>query len=142
MASDAETKIAEALYRHLAALVLVPALKIAWTNMDFRGAAKVGHLRVSLIRATAEGATIPFDGHIRHSGIFQVDVMWPQGAGPIGALRRADAIREHFARGTRLVEDDVCVQINRPPSVGPSLQNPPYLQVPVSVRYEAFIQGV
>lgn len=136
MADFVETSIAEALFARLATLVLTPAMEIAWPNISF-DPPTAGYLRATPVPNLASQVTLGDAGKNRFGGLFQVDVFWPQNDGIRPALERAGAVAAHFKRGTVLTRDGINVRITRPPEVRPHLQSPPYLQVPVMIRYQA-----
>lgn len=136
MATYVEGIIFEALAIKLAALTLSPAVPIAWPNIDESGIPG-DYLRPTHIPSPTSQITLGDDGQNRHVGTFQVDVFWRVGQGLSAPLARAGAIAAHFRRGTVLVNGSIAVRVIRPPSVGPALQEPTHLMVPVSIRYQA-----
>lgn len=136
MATYVETSITEALLAQLATLVLSPVLPIAYPNVTFTPPA-AGYLRATPVPNIANQVTLGSSGKNRFEGLFQVDVFLPQNAGISTVLEKAGAVAAHFKRGTTLTRDGINVRITRPPEVRPHLQSPPYVQVPVMIRYQA-----
>lgn len=135
MSQYANTKIYEALRDHLVDLTFTPALPIAWPNYDIAGFSG-NHLVVSFLPMRKEQITCGDSGLNRHSGYFQIDVMWLPGTGSVAVLETAGAIAAHFKRGTVLPTDLGHVRIIHPPlEVGP-VQERPLAMYPVSVRYQ------
>jgi hypothetical protein len=136
--SGVETRIYEALAAQLAALALTPAMPIAWPNVDFKPPA-TGYLRASFLPAATGAFARSGTGSNEHRGIFQIDVFWPENKGETEPSNKAAAIIAHFKRGTVLSREGATIRIDDPPYRGPSLQEPGFLQIPVSVPYHAFI---
>jgi hypothetical protein len=112
------------------------AASFAWQNVD-SDPTSTGYLRVFHIPAPTEKESLGDNGMNRHSGLLQVSVLWPESAGIITPTERAGAVVSHFKVGTVIAADDVFVRIIRPPSIAPALQVPPYLHLPVTIRYIA-----
>lgn len=139
MSAAPETAIWNALASRMQTLTLSPALPIAWPNVAFENPTTAGaFLRVNFLPNPAEAVTIPHDGWDRHSGIMQVDVMWPEGEGIAPAMQRAEAVAAHFPRGWQVRNDGVLVQIVRRGTIAPAIQDPPFVMVPVSIRFLSF----
>ena len=72
-----------------------------------------------------------------YRGVMQIDVFWPAGLGLVAPLEMAAALIAFFPRGSQLAGDDLTVSINEPPYLGPALQEPGWIQIPVSIRFRA-----
>lgn len=130
-----EATIADGLLRALSNAPIGLFVPIVYPNMPFQPAGET-YLRASYVpSATSSVDLVQWD---RHSGILQIDVMWPENRGVSGGLRLADEIAQYFKRGTRIVESGTVIQILRTPGVGGPIVDPPYQQIPVSVYYECF----
>ncbi len=137
MATYVETKIERALMYHMSTLVLSPVMSVAYPNADFTPPA-AGYLRATHVPNTANQVTMGSNGKNRFLGLLQIDIMWPQNSGGYSApMERAGAVAAHFKRGTNITLDGVTVRIVRPPETRPMLKSPPYVQVPVMIRYQA-----
>lgn len=136
MATYVETKIFEGLLNHLSGLTLSPTMSIAWPGVAFTPPA-AGYLRVRHFPNVTDQVTLGTSGKNRHVGTFQVEVLWPQDGGESTPKERAGAIVARFKRGTSITRESVIIRIIRPPSIAPSLEEPPYLSIPVSIRYQA-----
>jgi hypothetical protein len=137
MATGIETRILEALNAQLAALVLSPVVPIAWQNKSFTPSG--AYLRPWLLPVRTDALTVSVLGSNDYAGLYQVDVFWPSGSGLTDPMERASAIAAHFKRGTRISREGITVRIDDPPWPGPALQEPNWIQVPVSVPYRAFV---
>ena len=136
MATYIQTKIFNALATKLAALTFSPALPIAWPNVNFTPPdANTGYIRAQLFPATAEQTTLGTDGQNRHTGIFQVDVIWPENQGLTAPTEKAGAIADHFKRGTLLTTDSIALRIDQPPLVRGIIVDGGTIQIPIDVRY-------
>lgn len=135
MTTTVETYIFEALTERLASIDPALDLPIAWPNVNFSAVGP--YLRASHLPSPTDQITLGEDGFNRHVGVFQVDVMWIEGDGIASAMKSADAVVAHFQRGTTMINASVFIRIIRPPSVGPAIQDPPMIQIPVSIRYQA-----
>jgi hypothetical protein len=134
-----ETRIFEALGGWLAALMFSPVVPIAWPNKAFVSSGT--YLRPWLLPAPTEAMTLSAAGPNDYRGIFQVSVFAAVDAGPTAPLETASAIAAHFKRGTRLTRDGINVWMDDPSWVGPMIQEPDVLQLPVSVPYRAFVSN-
>jgi hypothetical protein len=99
------------------------------------------YLRPWLLPAPTEAMTLSAAGPNDYRGIFQVSVFAAVDAGPTAPLETASAIAAHFKRGTRLTRDGINVWMDDPSWVGPMIQEPDVLQLPVSVPYRAFVSN-
>lgn len=136
--SGVETRIYEALAVRLSALVLSPAMQIAWPGKNFTKPA-TGYLRASFLPAQTGAFARSGTGSNEHRGVFQVDVFWPENQGETAPSERAATIIAHFKRGTVLSREGAAIRIDAPPYRSPSLQEPGFIQIPVSIPYHAFI---
>jgi len=144
-----ETKIEEALYAHLNALILVPAkittgLPVAWPGLHFvppaapTPPASGAYLRAIILQAPTDSAALSA-GTNHHSGILQVSVFYPENKGIVLAGEVAGEVITWFKRDTVLYREGVKVRINKPPYKSASLPEPSWLQVPVTISYLAHV---
>lgn len=140
MAIGIEARIAEALFEHAYLLESWPHLQKAFPNLGFTPRPDRPHLQAAILPAETTqavgGKSLP-----RYLGVFQTTVVWPQGEGDIKPLDAAGRIAEHFKRGTRLRASGLTVHINIPPSVAPAFSDTPWRRWPISIRYQAFLNG-
>lgn len=137
MATGIEAKILEGLLARLATLTTTPtAMPVAWPNVVY-DPPETGYLRASHLPNTTEQVTLGGSGRNRHFGLFQVDVMWPKGTGNIAPMEIASQVVAHFKRGTSFTQNSVLILINSPPSVAPPIDADPFIQIPVTIEYQA-----
>lgn len=146
MALRTETKIAEALLAKLGALTLSPAIPIAWPNVAFAPPVDSQgkpspFLRANDIPAPTLGLSLSSTGTNDYVGLFQVDVMWPQGGGVSAAKEVAAAIIAHMKRGTQMDRQSVRVEVTRA-SLGPVISDDPRIMIPVTITYRALVKNV
>lgn len=138
-ATGIEGKIAEALLQRLAALVLSPALPVAYPDIVFPPVGTpqpTTWLEAAFMRAAT--AAVGVSKWNEHPGILQVTVVAKQGAGAIASANVADQIADWFKRGTRLVDGGVQIDVYAPPQIASSYADDPYTRTPVSIRYRVF----
>ncbi|MGY2048910.1 phage tail terminator-like protein [Methylobacterium sp. JK268] len=136
--TTAISAIQAALYAHLKAAPLPKPMRIApeGRNFDPNGTA---YLRPTFLPAEPVGASIPFDGAVDHSGLYQIDVFWPENRGIGDPLAVVAALCTHYRPGITLAAREQRVLILRPPAVQPALQEPGWLQIPVRVTWTAYV---
>lgn len=140
MATGTEAVILAALLDHLGTLTFSPALAIAYPGVTFPPAGQQkpdNYLQVSFLPNRTDTLSVG-KGRQMHQGILQVSVYWKAGLGYVKPLDVADRIIEHFAKGTRLVSNDVKVKIDRKPWVSGPLQEPDRVQFPITILYRSF----
>lgn len=137
-----ESLIAGALFERLRNLTLSPPLQVAWPNVVFPAAGSDKpdtYLKAALMRRGTEGVGI--SAWNDHGGILQVDVVYKAQDGEVKPLAIADSVADWFARGTRLANGAIQVDVYEPPQIAsPVRESDDYLKIPVSVRYRSFVQ--
>ncbi len=130
------SQIKETLRVKLAALPACPV--IAWEGVSFTSPVSGPFLKVDYLPVGVRQATAGTNGLNELTGIFQVTVCVPDGAGDGGLYRLVDAVLNHFPRGTVLTASGgSTVTVSRSvPS--PMLDMGGYLSVPVSVYFRSF----
>ncbi|MET3352375.1 UNVERIFIED_ORG: hypothetical protein ABID33_000258 [Xanthobacter viscosus] len=134
-ASRPEAQIADALIWHLSQLVLTPARPIAWPGVPFSPTVGVPFLSATHLPNTTSATGLAFDAGREFRGLFQVSVFWQPGKGIIEPLDLAGQVAGHFERGTRIARHGRMVEVNRPPDVAPPIEQPDWVQVPVTIRW-------
>jgi hypothetical protein len=132
-----ETKIFRALTDHLDSFLVADKTAVAYPGSQFVPVPSKPFLRPALLL----NPTLAFD-LVRtnvYSGIFQISVFWPEQQGLVAPLEKASAVAAHFQRGYRLVREGIRVDIVNPPSVGSALQEPGWLQMPVSIPFRSSV---
>ncbi len=74
-------------------------LPVAYENVNFDPKGLDGYLSVFLLRAPTLLAELSWNGCDNHSGILQIDINYPQGAGPTIHAEMADQINAVFKNG-------------------------------------------
>jgi hypothetical protein len=138
VATAVEGMIPEALFAHMAELVLTPALPVAYPDIAFTPPAGP-YLRVYFIPNGTERLFIGNGEPNRHQGILQVTVVFPSGQGAIRPNDVAGAVANHFGEGTQLPITGGVVRIDKRPSISPAMQDTDRIQIPVSINWIAFI---
>lgn len=113
---------------------LPSAPPISWENRNYTPDSKVLYLRATSLQGETVQACLGDSGEDMHDGIFQVDVFIPDNK---GRTAWADAIADHFKRGTVLTRNGVNVRI-RSTSISPGIKDNHFYIVPVSIVYQAF----
>lgn len=139
MSVGIETKVFRALTDRLDAFVIANPIAVAYPARDFSPPAETPYLRISWLPARTDPVAIKRTNE--YSGIFQVDVFWPDNKGLIKPLEFAALLVAHYVRGTTLFREGIKVRVHRPPSVAPAMQEPGWVQVPVSIPYQAFVRS-
>ncbi|WP_166648499.1 DUF4128 domain-containing protein [Phyllobacterium brassicacearum] len=137
-ATTIEGRIPEALLAHMAALVLSPALPVAYPDIAFTPPAGP-YLRVYFIPNGTERLFIGNGEPNLHQGILQVTVVFPAGKGAVKPNDVAGAIANHFGEGTKLAITGGFVRIDKRPSIAPAMQDTDRIQIPVSINWIAYI---
>lgn len=107
------------------ATLSIGTAKIAWPNMPLAAQTAL-YYQVDFLPATVAPE---IGGPAHESGIYQVTVCAPAGAGLGDALTKAQSVSDHFNR-QRLGSISTGV-----PTLGPPLQEPNWLRIPVSIPF-------
>lgn len=134
-----ETDIMEALFTRLEALVLSPALPVAWPNLAFDPPADQRYLRVQFVPNLNIRLLIDSDGPHQHLGLLQVSVYWTKGEGEAGAREVAGDVAAHFAADLRLTAGGISVRITKNADARDMIVEDAAVQVPVMISWEAYI---
>lgn len=128
-------KIQTLLDTRLAATTGLPTLQLENT----RNIAKTGvpFTRGTLLPARSTQISLGTVGKDLFEGLYQVDIFIPQDGGTATVNALVDAVLTQFARGTRLVNGAVTVEImNSWREVGSRIEN--FYSVPVTVEWRYF----
>lgn len=132
-----ETSIWLALKGRVEALVLSPALPIAWPNLSFTKPA-TGYLRVTHVpnmnRRVFIGSTDPH----QRLGLLQIDVFGKKNENIAIAVEVAGKVTAHFPTDLRMRFGNVTVRVTAAPTVAQPLDDDTHVLVPVTVPYECF----
>jgi hypothetical protein len=136
MATTADAIILDGLLEHLSGLTLSTPLTVAYPNVDF-SPPSTGYLRATHFPNETTQVTLGDTGQNRHTGFLQVSVMWPNGTGDIIPLDIAGEVIARFKRGTVISKGGLSIRIINPPTISPALQDDPFTQYPITIRYQA-----
>ncbi|MGT2429246.1 phage tail terminator-like protein [Cupriavidus basilensis] len=133
-------------------------LATAWQNVPFTPTPGTPYQQVHLLFAPPENPA--YGSYYREVGVFQVSLMYPQGAGPSAADARAMAIRDWFARGTTIhvfpdgssmvldfqsqsyqVDTGIDVIVQRTPAIADGYPDGDRWRVPVSIPFFASVNA-
>lgn len=131
---DVTTLIRKALEERLQSLQ--PAMDTAFENTKYEPKPDCPYQRAFLLPAPSQ--SIGFTGRardfVRETGIFQISLYYPINEGTREAGSRAEAIRNHFRRGTTLISGGIKVITERG-SVATALREGTWHVLPVSIPY-------
>lgn len=135
MATGIEAIILDGLLTKLGTLTLTPAMTVAYPGVNFTPQA-AGYLRADHFPADTFQSELGDDGRNRLIGNLQVSVFKPTGNGAFPALEAAASIASFFKRGTVITSGTLFIRIIAPPVVGSAIADDPYIQIPVTIRYQ------
>ena len=128
--------VRKALEKKLA--LLTPAIAIAYENMAFTPVLGTPYLRANLLPNSPDNSIMGQATYFER-GIFQVTACYPLNAGTANAGAKAQAIRNHFKRGTTMVESSVTVIVTKTPSIATAIPDATHYNIPISIEYQAQI---
>lgn len=113
-----------------------PAIPVAYENVAFKPPATGPYLRCFLLPADTVDNTLA--GQMsEYRGLFQVNVVFPAGTGPVGAEVLTAAIAALFPAKSRLTYSGQFVAITTPMRERPALQDVATYTIPMDCRYTA-----
>lgn len=118
---------------------MAPSLATAWQNVAFTPTPGTPYQEVHLLFGAPENPA--YGAHYREIGVFQVSLMYPQGAGPAAADARAKAVRDWFKRGTTVIADGIEVIVQRTPAIADGYQDGDRWRVPISIPFFASVNA-
>lgn len=107
---------------------------IAWANTNYKPTKNTLYLRPNILPASANQSGLGSAGIDTHLGIYQVDIFAPTGKGRGIAEAKADAIADHFKRGTDLVYNGVTVRLGNNSRAAATIEDDRYV-ISVSINY-------
>lgn len=135
--ASVESTIPDLLFYHLGALVLTPALPVAYPNVAFTP--PMGpYLRADYMPNTTTRLMIKDGGMHQYMGILQVSVIWPSGVGEILARDVAVKVADHFNDTVRIPMGSGNIRIMKRPNIGRALQDADRIQIPVTIEWVVF----
>lgn len=84
---------------------------VAWPNTPYKPVKDTLFLRPTVLPATAAQSGLGASGLDTHTGIYQIDVFAATGDGRGAAEVKADALADHFKRGTDLTYNGLTVRL-------------------------------
>ena len=122
---------------------ITPSVATIFEGIAYKPVVGTPYQRVHFLWARASNPTLG-DDFQRGSGIMQVMLNYPSGAGAVVATQRADLLifsASGFKRGTALMDGTLRVLIDESPYPGPSNTDGPWYRLPVSIPFIADIYG-
>jgi len=136
MATHIEAIIPDALFDAASAVSLPSGWGKAYEGVDYNTTDyPTGYVRFSVLKNTPRQMRIRFGNEPIRVGILQASVFAPEGKGIIAASEVAGTIATAFARGSKITSGDVVIRIDDEPVVGSAIQEPAWVQIPVSIPY-------
>lgn len=132
----AETLIMEALFGHLATLVLAPAHPIAWPNVPFAPPSNQRYLRAIFVPNAADRFGYSTSHQIY--GFLQVNAHGTKGAGEASVRSVAAAVAAHFPCDLTLSSGATSVRITQRPELRDLIVEDASVFVPVLIPWETF----
>lgn len=116
---------------------ITPALATAFENVSFTPAAGVAYQRVTVLFAQPDNSEI--GRSYLERGYMQVDLAYPQNAGPGPAQARAELLRTTFWRGRTVVANGQQTLIDKTPEIVPGYVDGDRYVVPVKIPFRASV---
>lgn len=135
MAVHPEAVIADALLWHLSQIPLSPSRPIAWPGVRYSPVVGTPYLFATHLPNMTTATGLAFDAGREFRGLFQVSVFWPAGQGVVAPMELVGAVATHFSNGTRIGRAGLVVEVNRPPEAAPPIEQPDWLQIPITIRW-------
>jgi len=107
-------------------------IQVAWENVNFTPPQDEPYLRGFLLPATTVAAGLGTSAYNKHSGVYQVDVIYPAGQGWGGCSSMAEKVRKNFKRGSSLKSGAIIIESA---STGPAMREDGRYKIPVSINY-------
>lgn len=138
MTTGLEVKIFRALTDRLDTLAAALSLSVAKPGLPFAPTSGTAYLRANFMPSITDAITV--DGLTNeYRGIFQISVYHPEGGGILQPFETASLLTDYFATGTSVEHQGQTFTIQSPPHIGPALEEPGWIMLPVSIRYRAFL---
>lgn len=131
-----DTKIRKCFEKRLA--LMSPALTTEYENTAYTPVVATPYQKTNLLPAAPDNASLG-SAYYREIGVFQVTLRYPQGTGAGAAELRAEAIIQHFKRGTSMTEDSQTVLVLRTPTKSPAFMDGDRYCIPISIFYQSEI---
>lgn len=116
---------------------IVTSIRIAYPDVAFAPNDGETYLDArSPLRAAPERLGVGYASSIRRRGIFQVDVVLPDGKGTAVGLRVAALVAARFPIGTKLAAGRCRVSLDSEPTIAAAVKDAPWVRYPVSIPFE------
>ena len=112
--------------------------EVAWPAVNYVPKSGQHYLRPTVLWGTSNIPNVGAADSEFYSGILQIDVFWPENQGLTLPTTKAKEIIEFFPKGLDLSAGQLKLKIQNKPYVSPALQEPGWIQVPVSIPWRAF----
>lgn len=136
MADTAEAQIMEALFARVGSLAFVPALPIAWPNLNFTPPSSQKFLRVVFVPNIANRLFIGSADPHQHLGLLQISVHWPKNQGETDPRDIAGKVAAHFPADLRLAA--LGIRITKKPDVADLIVEDARVQIPITIEWECW----
>ncbi len=110
-------------------------IPVSWENVDFTPPSGP-YLRGFLLPATTVAAGLGTSAHNMHTGVYQIDVIYPAGQGWGDCASMAEKVRKNYKRGSSLQSGAIIIENA---STGPAMREDGRYKIPVSVNYRAWL---
>ena len=117
---------------------LLGSSPIAWENTAFTPVKDTLYLSQHILPASTIQAGLGVNGLDEHIGIYQIDVYAPKGKGRGDAEAKADAVADHFKRGTDLVYGGTYVKLGNV-SRNAGLMDEERFVISITINYMAHV---
>lgn len=116
---------------------LSPAIPVQWEGMSYLSSEGDPYLKTHLLPVEPRSG-VGANAVENYEGIFQITCVYPFGDGSGAAESAADSLVTLFKRGTSLTFNSTKVLLVKSWR-GPAMPGDGIYQIPVSVRYQAFL---
>lgn len=114
----------------------IPALRVAYQNVEFTPTPSETYLRAFLLPAGTNSNDLA-GVHRLYTGLFQVTIITPAGGGTGAAEGLADELAALYPLNDQLTKAGFSVQVMTPVNPGPEQQEDTAFALPVSFQYRA-----
>lgn len=119
--------------------LMTPVLSTQYENVAFKPVANVPFQIATLLPAEPENPTMG-DAYYREIGVFQVTLCYSINTSASDIETRAEAVKQHFKRGTGMVEGGQTVVVLRTPTKSPAFVTDDRYNIAISIFYQCEVQ--
>lgn len=98
-------------------LLLDNVISTDWEGKDFTPVNNVEYQSVHLLTGKVDDFTISHDDNSQYDFLLQITLKYPSQDGMYKIEEKAEAIVNHFKRGTKLTKNDIIINIDKTPTV-------------------------